>query len=148
DGDRCAFVSREGHRCGARGFLQFHHLIPFAQGGAHTVENLALRCGAHNRYEARGDVGSAGRSAGEDLRSEIDALALAPESERVADLVRAPELWCAAGGGSAETPNSPRGEFAPRSPVAAPAQIAELAMSAAPTEVASPAAPGPLVVDQ
>ncbi|MBK8230881.1 MAG: HNH endonuclease [Candidatus Eisenbacteria bacterium] len=112
DGDRCAFVSREGHRCGARGFLQFHHLIPFAQGGAHTVENLALRCGAHNRYEERGDVGSAGRSAGEDIRSTIVAPALAPESERVADLVRAPEPWCTAVGGSADIPNSPRGECA------------------------------------
>ena len=58
DGGRCAFLSRQGHRCGTRAFLQFHHLISFARGGAHTVENLALRCGVHNRYEARSEFGS------------------------------------------------------------------------------------------
>ncbi|MBK8232193.1 MAG: HNH endonuclease [Candidatus Eisenbacteria bacterium] len=57
DRGRCAFRSPDGHQCDARGFLQFHHLVPFAQGGAHTVENLALRCGPHNRYEAKTDLG-------------------------------------------------------------------------------------------
>ncbi|MCC7143728.1 MAG: hypothetical protein IT349_16635, partial [Candidatus Eisenbacteria bacterium] len=52
DGGRCAFLGRDGHRCGTRAFLQFHHRIEFACGGEHTVENLTLRCGPHNRYES------------------------------------------------------------------------------------------------
>jgi hypothetical protein len=32
--------------------LQYHHRIPFADGGPTTVENLELRCPAHNAYEA------------------------------------------------------------------------------------------------
>lgn len=64
DGGRCAYAACDGHHCATRAFLQFHHLIPFAQGGEHTVENLALRCGPHNRYEA--DCGSAGAGAPDD----------------------------------------------------------------------------------
>jgi hypothetical protein len=51
DGGRCAFVGNAG-RCDERGFLEFHHLEPFAAGGPTTVENLELRCRAHNAYEA------------------------------------------------------------------------------------------------
>ena len=32
--------------------LEFHHVIPFADGGATTSANLQLRCRAHNGYEA------------------------------------------------------------------------------------------------
>jgi hypothetical protein len=52
DGDRCAYVSKEGRRCEERGFLEFHHVIPYAMGGETTVENIQLRCRAHNGYEA------------------------------------------------------------------------------------------------
>jgi hypothetical protein len=51
DGGQCAFVGTHG-RCGERGFLEFHHVQPFAAGGASTAENLQLRCRAHNQYEA------------------------------------------------------------------------------------------------
>jgi hypothetical protein len=34
------------------GFLELHHAVPFAMGGATTVETLELRCRAHNAYEA------------------------------------------------------------------------------------------------
>ena len=51
DGYRCAFVGPEG-RCTETAGLQFHHRIPFAEGGLTTVDNLELRCPAHNRYEA------------------------------------------------------------------------------------------------
>jgi hypothetical protein len=51
DEGRCAFVGARG-RCKERGFLEFHHLIPFADGGATDVANLQLRCRAHNVYEA------------------------------------------------------------------------------------------------
>ena len=51
DGGRCAFVGEEG-RCTERGFLEFHHIRPYAAGGGPTVENLELRCRAHNLHEA------------------------------------------------------------------------------------------------
>src|SRR5213593_2175018 len=52
DGGRCAFVSAGGRRCGERGFLEFHHVEPYAVGGEATVENISLRCRAHNGHEA------------------------------------------------------------------------------------------------
>jgi hypothetical protein len=52
DGGQCAFVSRDGHRCTERTFLEFHHILPYALGGMATVENISLRCRRHNRYEA------------------------------------------------------------------------------------------------
>jgi len=50
---RCAFVGTDGHRCGERAFLEFHHVEPHAVGGEATVENVQLRCRRHNVYEAR-----------------------------------------------------------------------------------------------
>ncbi len=42
-----------GRRCSSRAFLQFDHFpTPFSQGGKNTIDNLTLRCGAHNRYLA------------------------------------------------------------------------------------------------
>jgi len=52
DGDRCAFVATNGRRCDARRFLEFHHVVPYGAGGKATVENIQLRCRAHNGYEA------------------------------------------------------------------------------------------------
>jgi hypothetical protein len=51
DDGRCAFVGSRG-RCAERGFLEFHHVVPFAVGGAATVENIVLLCRAHNGHEA------------------------------------------------------------------------------------------------
>jgi hypothetical protein len=51
DGGRCRFEGPAG-RCVETGLLEFHHVLPFARGGSTTVENLELRCAAHNRYEA------------------------------------------------------------------------------------------------
>jgi len=51
DGGQCAFVSRDGHRCTERTFLEFHHILPYALGGLATVENISLRCRRHNQYE-------------------------------------------------------------------------------------------------
>jgi hypothetical protein len=50
DEGRCAFVGTRG-RCRETGFLEFHHVAPYAAGGAATVENIQ-RCRAHNLYEA------------------------------------------------------------------------------------------------
>jgi len=51
DASRCAFVAADGHRCGERRFLEFHHVVPRAVGGAATVANIQLRCRAHNGHE-------------------------------------------------------------------------------------------------
>jgi hypothetical protein len=51
DGGRCAFVGRQG-RCTERGFLEFHHIVPYAEGGDATIGNIQLRCRSHNSYEA------------------------------------------------------------------------------------------------
>jgi hypothetical protein len=53
DRGRCAFVGRDGHRCHERAYLEFHHVKPFSEGGLPTVENIQLRCRAHNNYEWR-----------------------------------------------------------------------------------------------
>jgi hypothetical protein len=51
DGGRCRFEGPHG-RCNETGFLEFHHVVPYAAGGGTTADNLELRCAAHNRYEA------------------------------------------------------------------------------------------------
>jgi hypothetical protein len=51
DDGQCAFVGANG-QCKERGFLEFHHVIPYAQDGPTTPENLQLRCRAHNAYES------------------------------------------------------------------------------------------------
>jgi hypothetical protein len=53
DGGQCAFVGRDGRRCGDRGFVEFHHVKPWAVGGEPTVANVQLRCRQHNSYEAK-----------------------------------------------------------------------------------------------
>ena len=63
DGGRCAFAGSRG-RCGETGFLEWHHVVPFADGGAATTENIELRCRAHNAFEAAlvfGDAAGADR---------------------------------------------------------------------------------------
>ncbi|HSC29933.1 MAG TPA: HNH endonuclease signature motif containing protein [Vicinamibacterales bacterium] len=52
DEGRCAFVGRTG-RCHEIAFLEFHHVAPYAAGGAATADNIELRCRAHNQHEAR-----------------------------------------------------------------------------------------------
>lgn len=58
DGGRCTFVGDDGHRCESRRFLQFDHIVPVARGGQSTVENVRLRCQAHNQFEAERIFGS------------------------------------------------------------------------------------------
>jgi 5-methylcytosine-specific restriction endonuclease McrA len=52
DGGRCAFSGWQG-RCTETGFLEYHHVVPFASGGETSAGNLELRCRAHNQYEAQ-----------------------------------------------------------------------------------------------
>ncbi len=44
DEERCTFRDRMGRRCPARERLEFHHVVPFAQGGDHSASNVTLRC--------------------------------------------------------------------------------------------------------
>jgi hypothetical protein len=73
DRGRCAFVGSEGRTCGERGFIEFHHVVPFAIGGGTTVENVQLRCRVHNGYEAEMFFGPGRRYGG------IDADGARPE---------------------------------------------------------------------
>jgi 5-methylcytosine-specific restriction endonuclease McrA len=52
DGAQCTFVGPDGHRCTERGWLQRDHKTPYARGGPSSLENLRLRCRAHNLLEA------------------------------------------------------------------------------------------------
>jgi 5-methylcytosine-specific restriction endonuclease McrA len=58
DQGQCTFVSASGVRCKSRRFLEFDHVDPVARGGRATVDNLRLRCRAHNQYEAKRVFGS------------------------------------------------------------------------------------------
>jgi hypothetical protein len=44
DGDQCGFLDGNGRRCTERRHLEFHHLDPFARGGARDPARVALRC--------------------------------------------------------------------------------------------------------
>ena len=52
DGGRCTFVSNAGQRCPSRHALEYDHVVPLAQGGSTSAENLRLLCPGHNQYEA------------------------------------------------------------------------------------------------
>ena len=52
DGHRCTYVSKNGRRCPCTFGLEYDHIIPVALGGKSTVDNLRLRCRAHNVYAA------------------------------------------------------------------------------------------------
>jgi hypothetical protein len=57
DGGRCLFVDEQGRRCAATDRLEFHHRHPFAHGGEHSLDNVALACKTHNRLLAEIDYG-------------------------------------------------------------------------------------------
>ena len=103
DGGRCAFVGANGRRCAERAFLEFHHGDPYAIGGEATEANIALRCHAHNAYEAElafgSDVVSAGRAAhvGRSTPARVST--------------DAPRECAGSRHGDGETSNSPRGEL-------------------------------------
>jgi 5-methylcytosine-specific restriction endonuclease McrA len=57
DEGQCAFVGADG-RCRETGWLEFHHVAPFARAGPTTIQNLELRCRAHNAHEAELEFGA------------------------------------------------------------------------------------------
>ena len=58
DGNGCTFVGPSGHRCASRRFIELDHIVPVARGGESTVENLMLRCRAHNQHLAERAFGA------------------------------------------------------------------------------------------
>jgi 5-methylcytosine-specific restriction endonuclease McrA len=58
DGGRCTYVTPSGHRCDATKLLEFDHVTPAARGGLSTVENVRLRCRAHNQEAAKQALGA------------------------------------------------------------------------------------------
>ena len=59
DGGQCTFRDRQGRRCSGRERLEFHHVVPFAQGGDHSAGNIRLACAQHNAFQAELDYGAA-----------------------------------------------------------------------------------------
>jgi 5-methylcytosine-specific restriction endonuclease McrA len=59
DQGRCTYTSEIGKRCDATHGLEYDHIVPFAQGGTSTADNLRLRCRTHNQYEAEQSYGAA-----------------------------------------------------------------------------------------
>jgi hypothetical protein len=57
DEGRCGFMGEDDHRCNETRGLEYAHLHPWGKGGQHSLENLGLRCRAHNAYEASQDYG-------------------------------------------------------------------------------------------
>jgi len=57
DAGRCTWNFPNGARCEEQAMLEFDHLIPWSRGGAHSVENLTLRCRSHNAFHAEQDFG-------------------------------------------------------------------------------------------
>ena len=52
DGGQCTFVGEDGRVCGETRLVEFAHLEPWAKGGEHSLETMALRCRGHNGFEA------------------------------------------------------------------------------------------------
>ncbi len=52
DGGQCSYVDAEGRRCQSRHFLEFDHRVAHALGGAPTIDNIRMRCRAHNALAA------------------------------------------------------------------------------------------------
>lgn len=49
DRGRCTYVSADGKRCGAKRFLQFHHILAVARGGKDVLDNIKTLCATHHR---------------------------------------------------------------------------------------------------
>jgi hypothetical protein len=94
DEGRCTYRSDSGERCRETAHLELHHLVPFARGGEHRLDNLTLRCRAHNTLAAEQDFG-------------WDFVALARNSSRH-------ETWAAHEAAPCATPSALRSEVLAR----------------------------------
>ena len=59
DQGRCSFVAEDGRQCAATAFLELDHVEPWAAFGNAVVDNIRLRCRAHNQLHARNCFGGA-----------------------------------------------------------------------------------------
>jgi hypothetical protein len=57
DGGRCTYVSAGGRKCDSREFIEFDHVNSWSKTRAHPVDEITLRCRAHNQLRARLDFG-------------------------------------------------------------------------------------------
>jgi hypothetical protein len=53
DEARCSFFAPDGRRCDARLMLELDHAEPWAKQGDSGIDNMRLRCRAHNQSHAR-----------------------------------------------------------------------------------------------
>ena len=54
DQESCTYRDLEsGKVCASKHATEFEHLIPYSMRGEHSLENLTLRCHAHNQHSAR-----------------------------------------------------------------------------------------------
>ena len=83
DGGQCSFVSNGGRRCGARAWLEFDHVRPWARRGGDGTENLRLLCGAHNRWHARQCFGALHVAARRAARSGGNSTAIEPDRRAI-----------------------------------------------------------------
>jgi hypothetical protein len=58
DQGQCTYVSESGHRCQARKFVEFDHVLEVARGGEASVSDLRLLCRAHNQHQAECTFGA------------------------------------------------------------------------------------------
>ena len=58
DENCCAYRDGAGNRCTATKNLEYHHIVPYALQGPPTVDNISLRCKAHNLHHATLDFGN------------------------------------------------------------------------------------------
>ncbi len=95
DGESCAFVSADGHRCNSRERVEFDHIEPLARGGESTVENVRLHCRTHNQYRAKQQFGAAfmkAKVSGAKHRASVTSTSSAPD-----DIPRSAPLGLPAG---------------------------------------------------
>lgn len=59
DEGQCTFRAPDGTRCTSRHRLELHHKHPWGKQGEHAVDNIELRCRAHNQLAARRDFEAA-----------------------------------------------------------------------------------------
>jgi hypothetical protein len=52
DEGRCTFMGPDGVRCNSIWNLEIDHIVPYARGGTHSMENLRLLCAKHNKHIA------------------------------------------------------------------------------------------------
>jgi len=82
DGGCCTFISDDGQRCGSRTRLEFDHIRPVARGGESTVDNVRLRCRAHNQHAAEQAFGRAFMDHKRDAATERAAAAAGAQVDR------------------------------------------------------------------